>query len=238
MDRSVVLSIKQSVFQYCLSSWRYWLDDSKGIRPEKSWVLIFWWWRLEQSLTRSRSSCCHYCHLATWIELNTSQKFLFLPPPSSLAPAKSTVTVWLSGTTAYPYCPGNWKRVDTCYYSFLVQLGVEGWVGLQSIRRAQFLGSASNERPLIESESHTETERVYCCSNCKWTCEIHVNENTNITGRLPERHKPSCWPPIVVNNILLTRAILITKKTTRTKMIDIRLLKLKLELKYSKTKTI
>ena len=135
----------------CLSSWRYWLDDSKGIRPEKSWVLICWWWRLEQSLTRSRSSCCHYCHLATWIELNTSQKFLFLPPPSSLAPAKSTVTVWLSGTTAYPYCPGNWKRVDTCYYSFLVQLGTEGWVGLQSIRRAQFLGSASNERPLIES---------------------------------------------------------------------------------------
>ena len=43
--------------------------DRKGIRPVKSWVLVYWWWRFDWSLAR------------IYLQLSP-------PPPSSLAPIK------------------------------------------------------------------------------------------------------------------------------------------------------
>jgi len=52
-----------------LNGVKQFLGDRKGIRPVKSWVLVYWWWRFDWSLAR------------IYLQLSP-------PPPSSLAPIK------------------------------------------------------------------------------------------------------------------------------------------------------
>ena len=35
--------------------WHRWLGDRKGIRPVKSWVLVYWWWRFDWSFARLKA---------------------------------------------------------------------------------------------------------------------------------------------------------------------------------------
>ena len=39
-----------SFFKFPSVLWRCWLGDRKGIRPVKSWALVYWWWHFTEAL--------------------------------------------------------------------------------------------------------------------------------------------------------------------------------------------